>query len=156
MAIALGVLLVGAGVLALAALAEKKAGASVGSSASSGSSSSGSSSTTNVPSGGGTVVGDVTWNQINAIGSQHGWTAAQIQDWANVIKSESNGTIGDTNPSSGAYGIAQFINGAGEYAQYGGDATSVVGQLTAMANYIKQRYQNPSSAWSFHVANNWY
>jgi hypothetical protein len=74
----------------------------------------------------------------------------------NVIVSESNGTLTDTNPSSNAYGIAQFINGPSEYYTYGGNPNTLVGQLTAMANYIAQRYGNPANAWSFHQAHNWY
>lgn len=105
---------------------------------------------------GGTVVGDVTYGQLQAIGAQHGWSGQEIQAWANVVKSESNGTITDTNPSSGAYGIAQGITGPSWYAQHGGNASTVTGQLTAMANYIAQRYKTPSAAWSFHRANNWY
>ena len=105
---------------------------------------------------GGTVVGDVTTAMLDTIGAAHGWTSQEISDWAQVIKLESNGTITDTNSQSGAYGIAQFINGAGEYAQYGGNSTSVIGQLTSMANYIAQRYGNPSKALSFHLANNYY
>ncbi len=53
-----------------------------------------------------------------------------------------------TNPSSGAYGLAQFINGPSEYAQYGGNSTTAVGQITAMLNYIEQRYGNPAAAWA--------
>ena len=105
---------------------------------------------------GGTVVGDVTYADLQAIGKLHGWSTAEIQAWAQIIPLESNGTITDTNSSSGAYGIAQFINGPSEYATYGGNSTSVMGQLTSMANYIAQRYGTPAAALSFHLANNWY
>jgi hypothetical protein len=104
----------------------------------------------------GTIVGDVTGAMLSTIGASHGWTAQEISDWASVIKLESNGTISDTNPSSGAYGIAQFIDGPGEYATYGGNDSSPVGELIAMANYIAQRYGNPSAALSFHLAHGWY
>jgi hypothetical protein len=154
-----GVLLVGVGVLAIIMLGAKMASGQTGSSAgTAGTGGSTGAASSSAPSAGGTgtVVGLVTWADINAIGAAHGWTQAQINDWASVIKSESNGTLTDTNPSSGAYGIAQFINGSGEYAQYGGDAHTLTGQLTAMANYIAQRYHDPSAAWTFHQANNWY
>lgn len=105
---------------------------------------------------GGAQHGLVSMAALAAIGAKHGWTGQQLTDWMNIIQSESNGTLTDTNPSTGAYGIAQFINGPGEYAQYGGSATTLVGQLTAMANYIAQRYGDPSSAWAFHKANTWY
>lgn len=127
------------------------------SSSTGGGGSSSSSGGTSSPSGGsGTVVGDVTYSELDSIASQHGWSSADVDAWAEVIKLESNGTISDTNSSSGAYGIAQFIDGAGEYAEYGGNSTSVVGELTAMANYIEQRYGNPSAALTFHLANGWY
>jgi hypothetical protein len=152
-----GVLLVGVGVLAIIMLGAKMASGSTGASGAGTSPAPGSGASTGASSSrSGTVVGLVTWADINTIGAAHGWTQAQINDWASVIKSESNGTLTDTNPSSGAYGIAQFINGSGEYAQYGGDAHTLTGQLTAMANYIAQRYHDPSAAWTFHQANNWY
>jgi len=106
--------------------------------------------------GRGTVVGDVTWGELNSIAAQHGWNSSEVQAWARVIQAESNGTTTDTNPTSGAYGIAQFINGPGEYARYGGSADTVTGQLTAMANYIAQRYGTPTAAWVFHVNHGWY
>jgi len=110
-----------------------------------------SASTTPAPAGGSTVVGDVTYGDLQAIAKAHGWTTAQVEAWAKLIPLESNGTISDTNTSSGAYGIAQFINGPSEYATYGGTSTSVMGQLTAMANYIAQRYGNPAKALWFHT-----
>jgi len=100
--------------------------------------------------------GEITVADLQQVGASHGWSTAELEAWLQVIKLESNGTLTDTNASSGAYGIAQFINGAGEYAQYGGNSTTVLGQLTAMANYIAQRYGNPTKALAFHLANNWY
>src|SRR5438105_1962461 len=43
--------------------------------------------------------------QVAAIARQHGWDTSQVTAWLNVIHSESNGTLTDTNPSSGAYGL---------------------------------------------------
>jgi hypothetical protein len=108
-----------------------------------------------LPSGGQTH-GLVSMAALAAIGASHGWSGQQITDWMNVVKQESNGTLTDTNPSSGAYGIAQFIQGPSQYAQYGGNSTTLTGQLTAMANYIAQRYGNPSAAWAHEQASNWY
>jgi len=100
--------------------------------------------------------GLVTTAALAQIAAQHHWNAAEVADWMRVIVSESNGTLTDKNPGSGAYGIAQFINGPGEYYTYGGNPNTLTGQLTAMANYIAQRYGNPSAAWAFHQAHNWY
>lgn len=148
MGIVAGFLLIGVAFLAVGAVASK---------ASSTQRAVTSAATTPAPAPSGTsVVGDITSAEVASVAALHGWTGQQIADWVSVIKSESNGTLSDTNSSSGAYGIAQFINGPSEYAQYGGSATSIVGQLTAMANYIAQRYGNPSNAWAFHQAHNYY
>lgn len=105
----------------------------------------------------GDTYGQVSKADVQRIGAAHGWTQAQIDDWFhNLIPSESNGTLTDTNPSSGAYGIAQGIDGPKWYAAHGGNSNTVTGQLTAMANYIATRYGNPSAAWTFHKAHNWY
>jgi hypothetical protein len=60
------------------------------------------------------------------------------------------------NPSSGAYGMAQFINGASEYAQYGGNASTAAGQAKAMVAYIAQRYGTPEKAWAHEQSYGWY
>src|ERR1035437_7977334 len=58
---------------------------------------SGSSGSGSLPSGGQTY-GQVSYNQVAAIGKSKGWTTAQINDWFyNLIPSESNGTLTDTN-----------------------------------------------------------
>ena len=108
-----------------------------------------------LPSGGKTH-GLVSIAALTAIAKQHHWTAVDVQAWMKVIMLESNGTLTDTNPSSGAYGIAQFIKGPSEYYTYGGDPNTLTGQLVAMANYIAQRYGNPQNALAFHLANNYY
>jgi len=100
--------------------------------------------------------GDVTFGDLQSIGAHHGWTEQQLQDWWQVIKIESGGRLNAQNPSSSAYGIAQFISGASEYASYGGNSTSVTGQLTAMANYIAQRYGSPTEALAHEHSAGWY
>jgi hypothetical protein len=60
------------------------------------------------------------------------------------------------NPSSGAYGIAQFINGPSEYYQYGGNPNTAAGQILGFYNYIRQRYGSPSAAWAHEVNFGWY
>lgn len=108
-------------------------------------------------------TGSVTSAQLASIGKQHGWSGQQLTDWMNIINAESNGTVTDTNPTSGAYGIAQMFVQAGDiaankakYYTYGGNPDTVTGQLTAMANYIAQRYGTPSAAWTYHQANSSY
>jgi hypothetical protein len=93
---------------------------------------------------------------VKKLAASQGWDAAQIADWQKVIMQESGGSTTAKNASSGAYGIAQFINGPSEYAQYGGNSTSVSGQLTAMMNYIKERYGTPSKAEGHELSSHWY
>lgn len=99
-----------------------------------------------------------SWFQVaSQLARAHGWSGAQVQDWYGVEQVEDGSlSLTATNPSSGAYGLAQFINGPSDYAKYGGSAGSLVGQLTAMANYIAQRYGNPSNALAHERAFNWY
>jgi len=84
-------------------------------------------------------------------------TGTQWNCLVNVINAESGGNLTAQNPSSSAYGIAQFINGPSEYATYGGNSTTVLGQMPAMINYIKQRYPSaPCEAWGHEQADHWY
>ena len=94
---------------------------------------------------------------LKSAAAKHGWTSAA--EWAalnNVEMREAGYSLTATNPSSGAYGMAQFINGPSEYAQYGGNSTTYAGQATAMANYIAQRYGDPIAAWAHEQAYGWY
>lgn len=118
---------------------------------------SGTATTETPPSSSGKTYGQVSYDQVAAIAQRMGWSSQEAEVWFNnLIPSESNGTTTDTNPKSGAYGIAQGITGPKWYYTYGGDPNTVPGQLTAMANYIRQRYGSPSAAWSFHKSHNWY
>ena len=76
--------------------------------------------------------------------------------WLKIIMRESGGSMTATNPTSGAYGIAQGITGPKWYYQHGGNPNTMVGQLTAMANYIRGRYGSPTNAWDFWQSHNWY
>jgi hypothetical protein len=94
-------------------------------------------------------------HMLQQYGAKVGWSAPMIQAWEGVIQLESGGNFNAKNQGSGAYGLAQFINGAGEYAQYGGNLTPS-GQVTAMGNYIHQRYSNPENALAHEHAYHWY
>ena len=72
-------------------------------------------------------------SMVNSMASSRGWSSA---DWMKVIMRESGGSMTAKNASSGAYGIAQGIDGPQWYAEHGGNANTLQGQLTAMANYI--------------------
>ena len=87
--------------------------------------------------------------------NQFGW-GNQFGAFNALETREAGWSMTARNPSSGAYGMAQFINGPGEYAQYGGNWFTATGQLRAMMNYIKQRYGSPNAAWGHEMAFNWY
>jgi hypothetical protein len=84
-----------------------------------------------------------------------GWGAYWPQQAALETR-EAGWSLTARNPTSGAYGLAQFINGPSEYAQYGGNSTTAIGQITGMLNYEAQRYGNPANAWAHEVAFGWY
>lgn len=85
-----------------------------------------------------------------------GWTGPQWVALNDVAMRESGWSMTAKNPSSGAYGIAQFISGPSEYAQYGGNAGSPGGQIAAMLNYIAARYGTPTAAWAHEMSAGWY
>jgi phage-related protein len=93
---------------------------------------------------------------LQSAAAKLGWTGAQWTDLFNVEMREAGFSLTATNPSSGAYGMAQFINGPSEYAQFGGNSTTAAGQAVAMVNYIAQRYGSPAAAWAHEQAFNWY
>jgi hypothetical protein len=88
---------------------------------------------------------------------------AKTRGWANqwgaiqaVEMAEAGWSLTARNPSSGAYGIAQFINGPSEYYQWGGNPNTAAGQIVAFYNYIASRYRTPAAAWAHEQAFHWY
>ena len=119
--------------------------------------------TTAAPGGGSipaspTVSGTAAQNKavLQQVAASHGWTGAEWDALVYVETREAGFSLTAKNPSSGAYGEAQFINGPSEYAQYGGNSTSAFGQAVAMCNYIKQRYGTPSAAMAHEQNFGWY
>lgn len=84
------------------------------------------------------------------------WPMSLWPDFNAVEMREAGYSLTAQNPSSGAYGLAQFINGPSEYYQYGGNPYTAAGQLIAMFNYIRQRYGTPAGAWAHEVNYGWY
>lgn len=93
---------------------------------------------------------------LKSAAAQKGWTGAEWTALFNVEMREAGFSLTATNPSSGAYGMAQFINGPSEYYQYGGNPNTAAGQAVAMVNYIAQRYGDPIAAWNHELAFGWY
>jgi hypothetical protein len=113
---------------------------------------------TGTVSGGQGVAAGSNEATLKATAATFGWTDANGQ-WPalnSIELAEAGYNLTAQNPTSKAYGEAQFIDGASEYATYGGNATTAAGQAVAMCNYIKQRYGTPVMAWAFHLANGYY
>ena len=106
------------------------------------------------PAAGGS--GGIIATMMKNMAAARGWTGAQWDALYDVEMAEAGFNMTAKNPTSNAYGLAQFINGPSEYAQYGGNSTTAVGQITAMLNYIAQRYGTPLAAWAHEKAYHWY
>lgn len=93
---------------------------------------------------------------LKQVAAAFGWTGAQWTALYNVEEREAGFSLTATNASTGAYGMAQFIGGPSEYATYGGNSTTALGQATGMCNYIRQRYGTPEAAWAHEQSAGWY
>jgi hypothetical protein len=98
--------------------------------------------------------GSVRAYQDYALGQLGGDTAQS--ECLNVLwRAESGWNPDAQNPTSTAYGIAQFLDST--WAGTGIAKTSdPYRQIDAGLIYIKNRYGTPCEAWSFHQENNWY
>ena len=113
------------------------------------------------PIGGGdpgdfTSLGGSGRGLMEAILRERGWNFA---DWWALDAAESGHGTNLVNPTSTARLRGQFLDM--NYGKYGPGSDpaqnpSMREQIISMARYIQERYGNPSSAWSFHQANNWY
>jgi hypothetical protein len=105
----------------------------------------------------GSSPGTAVTTGVSSIAKSKGWGAAEVAAWLGVIaREDTTGSLTAQNPTSKAYGLAQFIDGPSEYATYGGSSGTVTGQLTAMANYIEQRYGTPAAALAHEQTYGWY
>jgi hypothetical protein len=94
---------------------------------------------------------------LQAAASARGWGSGAEWNALNAVEMREAGySLTAKNPSSGAYGMAQFINGPSEYYAYGGNPNTAAGQATAMLNYIAQRYGDPIAAWAHEQNFGWY
>lgn len=102
------------------------------------------------------VVGSSGYAALRSAAAKAGWNGQMWNALADVEMAEAGFNIHAQNPGSGAYGMAQFINGPSEYYQYGGNPFTAAGQAVGMVNYIKSRYGNPEAAWAHEQADHWY
>lgn len=93
---------------------------------------------------------------MKSISKQYGWNFA---DWWSLDGSETSHGRNLANPTSTARLRGQFLDM--NYGKYGPGSDpaqnpSMRQQIISMAKYIKERYGNPTKAWAFHQANNYY
>lgn len=93
---------------------------------------------------------------MRSMAASIGWTGALWAALFNVEMREAGFNMFARNPGSGAYGLAQFIDGPAEYYRYGGNPNTAAGQIIGMLNYIRQRYGNPLGAWAHELSAGWY
>jgi peptidoglycan DL-endopeptidase CwlO len=86
----------------------------------------------------------------------YGWGQDQFQCLIQLWNQESSWLTNATNPTSGAYGIAQALP-PGKYSDAGGDwLTNYRTQIEWGFGYIKDRYGSPCGAWAHETSMNWY
>jgi resuscitation-promoting factor RpfB len=130
------------------------------------------------PAGSSTAAGgSVSANQAigKLVAAPYGWaTGTEWTDLVNLWNRESGWNNQATNPSSGAYGIAQAL-GHGEGAATQGSVTNEYGgygisdseaqdansgdagaQITWGLQYIKETYGDPEAAWAHEESAGWY
>ena len=108
-----------------------------------------------ITSQGGQPSGTGAANQAlgRVLAASYGWgTGSQWTALDNIAMAESGWSDTVVNPTSGAAGIAQKIDGFGPGYERG----NAPQQILWMLRYIKDRYGTPVAAWQFHLANGWY
>jgi len=93
---------------------------------------------------------------MEEISKQKHWNFA---DWWALDAAETSHGANLSNPTSSARLRGQFLDM--NYGKYGTGSDpaknpSMSQQIVAMARYISERYGNPSKAWAFHQAHNYY
>ena len=85
----------------------------------------------------------------------YGWTGEQWTALDNLWTRESDWNPAALNPSSGAYGIAQFLDAT--WASVGGTRTpDPTLQIRYGLAYIQARYGSPAAAWAHEQSAGWY
>ncbi|MFB6888616.1 transglycosylase SLT domain-containing protein [Kitasatospora sp. NPDC056327] len=82
--------------------------------------------------------------------------ANQLAAFKQIISHESSWNVTATNPSSGAYGLAQALPGS-KMATHGTDwKTNPTTQIRWALDYMNDRYGSPNAAWAFWQTHHWY
>jgi hypothetical protein len=85
---------------------------------------------------------------------QFGWGTDQQQPLISLWNQESGWNPTAQNPTSTAYGIAQFLDTT--WGPYGPKTSDPGLQIQYGLQYIRDRYGAPSMAWAHEQLNNWY
>jgi hypothetical protein len=88
--------------------------------------------------------------------SAYGWSGDQMPCLLKLWNQESSWMTNATNPSSGAFGVAQALP-PDKYSSTGSDwLTNYHTQIDWGLGYIEGRYGSPCGAWDHETSNNWY
>lgn len=85
---------------------------------------------------------------------QFGWGADQQAPLVALWNQESGWNPSAQNPTSTAYGIAQFLDST--WGPYGSKTSDPALQIKYGLEYISARYGSPAGAWAHERAKNWY
>ena len=85
-----------------------------------------------------------------------GWGQDQMPCLVQLWNQESGWQTNATNPSSGAYGIAQALLPSKYYSAGSDWLSNYRTQIDWGLGYIRDRYGSPCGAWGHEVSNNWY
>lgn len=99
-----------------------------------------------------------TANQAIArvLAAPYGWSAGtQWSDLVSLWNRESGWSSSAQNPTSTAYGIAQFLDTTWATVGYAKTSDPAV-QIAAGLKYIRQRYGSPTAAWAHEQSAGWY
>lgn len=88
--------------------------------------------------------------------SSYGWNGGQWIYLDQLWQRESGWNSTATNPTSGAYGIAQALPATQMNSVSSNWKTDASTQIKWGMNYIKDRYGNPQAAWAHEESNGWY
>ncbi|GAB2708758.1 aggregation-promoting factor C-terminal-like domain-containing protein [Arthrobacter bambusae] len=108
--------------------------------------------------GGGNVVNDPAGARQYASSrlGAYGWGQDQMQCLSLLWTQESSWMTDATNPSSGAYGVAQALP-PDKYYSAGSDwLSNYRTQIDWGLGYIRDRYGSPCNAWQHEMGFNWY
>lgn len=108
--------------------------------------------------GGGSVVNDPAGARQYASSrlGAYGWGPDQMQCLSLLWTQESSWLTDATNPSSGAYGVAQALP-PDKYYSAGSDwLSNYRTQIDWGLGYIRDRYGSPCNAWQHEMGFNWY